>query len=86
MVAIPEGNFVMGSPKFPKMNLNGTVLISQHTVTLNRFSGQYPVTQAQWKAVAALPQINRKLDPTHRISKVKIACRKSFMVQGCRVL
>jgi formylglycine-generating enzyme required for sulfatase activity len=25
--------------------------------------GKYPITQAQWKAVAALPQINRKLNP-----------------------
>jgi formylglycine-generating enzyme required for sulfatase activity len=24
--------------------------------------GKYPVTQAQWQAVAALPQVNRKLD------------------------
>ncbi|MFB2877268.1 formylglycine-generating enzyme family protein [Floridanema aerugineum] len=25
--------------------------------------GKYPVTQAQWEVVAALPQINRELDP-----------------------
>jgi formylglycine-generating enzyme required for sulfatase activity len=25
--------------------------------------GRYPVTQAQWRAVAALPQVNKELDP-----------------------
>lgn len=36
----------------------------QHSVTIQPFClGKYPVTQAQWKAVAALPQVNHKLDP-----------------------
>lgn len=25
--------------------------------------GQYPITQAQWKAVASVSQVNRELDP-----------------------
>ena len=25
--------------------------------------GKYPVTQAQWRAVTSLPQVNRELDP-----------------------
>jgi len=36
----------------------------QHTVTIQPFfMGKYPVTQAQWQAVAALPQVNRELNP-----------------------
>ncbi|MEW6497794.1 MAG: formylglycine-generating enzyme family protein [Cyanobacteriota bacterium] len=62
MVAIPEGSFVMGSPEDePERSSNES---PQHTVTLKSFFlGKYPVTQAQWKAVAALPQVNRELNP-----------------------
>jgi formylglycine-generating enzyme required for sulfatase activity len=62
MVLIPEGSFVMGSPKDePKRLITES---PQHTVTLKSFFlGKYSVTQAQWKAVASLPQVNRKLDP-----------------------
>jgi formylglycine-generating enzyme required for sulfatase activity len=36
----------------------------QHEVNISRFCmGKYQITQAQWKAVAGLPQIERKLDP-----------------------
>ncbi|QYO68767.1 formylglycine-generating enzyme family protein [Leptolyngbya sp. 7M] len=36
----------------------------QHQVTLTDFLiGKYPVTQAQWRAVAALPPVNQELDP-----------------------
>jgi formylglycine-generating enzyme required for sulfatase activity len=36
----------------------------QHLVTVPSFCmGRYPVTQAQWAAVAILPQIKRHLDP-----------------------
>ncbi len=36
----------------------------QHTVTIKSFfMGKYPITQAQWQAVAALPQLNRELNP-----------------------
>jgi formylglycine-generating enzyme required for sulfatase activity len=62
MVAIPEGSFVMGSPKDEPERSNSES--PQHTVMLKSFFlGKYPVTQAQWKAVAALPQVNRELDP-----------------------
>jgi formylglycine-generating enzyme required for sulfatase activity len=62
MVAIPEGSFVMGSPKDePERSSSES---PQHTITLKSFFlGKYPVTQAQWKAVAALPQVNRELNP-----------------------
>jgi formylglycine-generating enzyme required for sulfatase activity len=62
MVAIPEGRFVMGSPEDEPQRSRSES--PQHTVTLKSFFlGKYPVTQAQWKAVAALPQVNRELDP-----------------------
>lgn len=61
MVAIPEGNFVMGSSK----NVLGMYEFGspQHKVTIQSFFlGKYALTQAQWKAVASLPQVNRELD------------------------
>ena len=60
MVAIPGGNFIMGSPED---ELERSCSESpQHRVKVKPFlMGKYPVTQAQWNAVAALPQINREL-------------------------
>ena len=62
MVSIPAGTFMMGSPqdKLEWHDDEGP----QHEVTVPTFfMAKYPVTQAQWKAVAALPQVKRKLDP-----------------------
>ncbi|MCL1472928.1 SUMF1/EgtB/PvdO family nonheme iron enzyme [Argonema antarcticum] len=62
MVYIPGGSFTMGSPETEKDSYDDEK--PQHPVTIKPFlMGKYPVTQAQWKAVAALPQINRELDP-----------------------
>jgi formylglycine-generating enzyme required for sulfatase activity len=62
MVAIPGGEFVMGSP--PKELERRNSESPQHTVTVQPFfMGRYQVTQAQWQFVAQLPQVNRKLDP-----------------------
>ncbi len=62
MLAIPEGSFLMGSPPDELERLESES--SQHTVSIKHFFfGKYPVTQAQWQAVAALPQVNRELDP-----------------------
>ena len=60
MVAIPGGTFEMGSPENePKRHKNES---PQHTVTVQPFfMGKYPITQAQWRFVAKLSQINRKL-------------------------
>ncbi|GEM_PF-815900 len=42
----------------------------QHPVNVKPFFiGKYAVTQAQWKAVAALPQVKQKLDPDPSYSK-----------------
>jgi formylglycine-generating enzyme required for sulfatase activity len=62
MVAIPAGTFLMGSPE-DEPERNGDRESPQHEVTVESFfMGRYPVTQAQWQAVAALPQITRELD------------------------
>ena len=62
MVAIPEGSFIMGSPETEEGHRDSES--PQHQVTIKFFlMGKYPVTQAQWQAVAALPQVNRELEP-----------------------
>ena len=66
MMLIPAGSFLMGSPEneLERQVNEGP----QHEVTLSRFFlAKYPVTQAQWRAVAAMPQVERelKLDPSH---------------------
>ncbi|MEB3182166.1 MAG: SUMF1/EgtB/PvdO family nonheme iron enzyme [Nostocaceae cyanobacterium] len=60
MVYIPGGVFQMGSPE----KQGDDDERPQHTVTVKSFyMGKYPITQQQWQAVAALPQINCPLDP-----------------------
>jgi formylglycine-generating enzyme required for sulfatase activity len=62
MVQIPAGHFLMGAPKDELEQYSDE--IPQHEVTLKSFFiGMYPITQNQWKVVAALPQLNQKLDP-----------------------
>ncbi|MEM9091271.1 MAG: formylglycine-generating enzyme family protein [Cyanobacteria bacterium P01_F01_bin.53] len=61
MVAIPEGHFIMGSPEDEPERSNNES--PQHEVTVDSFSmGRYPVTQAQWRVVAAMEQVDRKLE------------------------
>lgn len=63
IVLITGGTFWMGSP--PAEEGRDSNEGPQHQVTLQPFwMGMYPVTQAQWRAVAALPQIERSLNPT----------------------
>ncbi len=65
MVYIPGGSFIMGSPP---QELNRCDNETQHLVTLKPFfMGKYPITQAQWKAVANLPKIALDLngDPSN---------------------
>jgi formylglycine-generating enzyme required for sulfatase activity len=74
MVRIPGGSFVMGSPEeeagrnwyqvwdqsLEGLNIEGP----QHEVHVPEFwLGKYPVTQAQWRAVAGFPAVNHPLDP-----------------------
>jgi formylglycine-generating enzyme required for sulfatase activity len=62
MVKIPGGTFLMGSPETEEGHRENES--PQHRVTVQPFfMGKYPVTQAQWQAVANLPKVNQKLDP-----------------------
>ncbi|HEY9611343.1 formylglycine-generating enzyme family protein [Allocoleopsis sp.] len=61
IVSIPGGTFLMGSPDTEKGRNSRES--PQHSVTVKPFYlGKFPVTQKQWKAVAALPQVMRHLD------------------------
>jgi formylglycine-generating enzyme required for sulfatase activity len=61
MVLVPGGKFLMGSPDGePEERPNEK---PQHEVTVPQFfMGRYPITQAQWEAVAALPQVACRLN------------------------
>jgi len=62
MVAILGGTFTMGAPENEEGSRDSER--PQHQVTIKPFfMGEYPVTQAQWQAVAALPQVNSFLSP-----------------------
>jgi len=61
MVEIPAGSFMMGAPE----NEHGSRYSErpQHRVSVPAFlMGKYPVTQAQWKAVAGFPQVKQELN------------------------
>jgi formylglycine-generating enzyme required for sulfatase activity len=66
IVSIPGGNFLMGSPTTEKeRSISET---PQHSVTLSPFCmGKFTITQAQWRQVAAYPQIKTALksDPSY---------------------
>ena len=62
MLEIPGGEFWMGSPE----REDGSYPDERppHRVTISPFlMGKYPITQAQWRAVASLPKIERDLNP-----------------------
>jgi formylglycine-generating enzyme required for sulfatase activity len=62
MVLIRGGKFLMGSPE-DELDRHSDES-PQHSVTVPTFfMGQFPVNQKQWRAVAALPKINRDLEP-----------------------
>jgi formylglycine-generating enzyme required for sulfatase activity len=62
LVAISGGRFLMGSPE---SELNRRSNEEQHEVEVpSFFMGKYPVTQAQWRYVAAeLPMVERSIEP-----------------------
>ncbi|MBD1848291.1 formylglycine-generating enzyme family protein [Cyanobacteria bacterium FACHB-63] len=61
MILIPGGTFLMGSPDTELERSSREE--PQHEVSvLSFFMGKYPVTQAQWRAVAELPQVSRELN------------------------
>ncbi len=66
MVEITPGKFLMGSTR-SEAYAKGSEF-PRHRVSLSSFFlSKYPITQAQWAAVAALPKVNRdlSLDPSH---------------------
>jgi formylglycine-generating enzyme required for sulfatase activity len=66
LVLIPAGRFPMGSPESEKGRLETEG--PQHQVTVSQvYMGRFEVTQAEWRAVASLPKIDRELnrDPSY---------------------
>ena len=66
LVSIPGGRFIMGSPDSEQGRYDRES--PQHSVTLHPFHmGKFTITQAQWRQVAALPQIKTSLrsDPSN---------------------
>jgi formylglycine-generating enzyme required for sulfatase activity len=62
MMRIPAGSFIMGSPNDEPERDDSE--IPPHRVTLSQFFlAKYPITQSQWRVVANLPQVERKLNP-----------------------
>jgi formylglycine-generating enzyme required for sulfatase activity len=61
MVAIPVGTFTMGSPPSEKNRFDDES--PQHKVNVPPFfMGKYPITQSQWKAIAATAKIDIDLE------------------------
>ncbi|MFM7887978.1 MAG: formylglycine-generating enzyme family protein, partial [Pseudanabaena sp.] len=76
MMLIPSGKFMMGQTDAETAELirlvgedryhqnNYTDELPRHLVTVQSFfMGKYPITQAQWRSVAAYPKIERDLKP-----------------------
>ena len=64
MVLILDGTFTMGAPEDEEGSRSNER--PQHNVTISAFlMGRYPITQAQWKAIAQKTdlKINQDLDP-----------------------
>ena len=60
MMAIPQGEFWMGSPESEKRLWESP----QHLVKVPAFfMSQSPITQAQWRAIASLPEEGKRLEP-----------------------
>ncbi|MEO1394746.1 MAG: SUMF1/EgtB/PvdO family nonheme iron enzyme [Cyanobacteria bacterium J06634_5] len=63
LIEIPDGTFVMGAPASEDGRSEDEG--PQHNVSVPSFwMGKYPVTQAQWRAVAALPKVEQDLNPS----------------------
>ncbi|MDF5731255.1 MAG: formylglycine-generating enzyme family protein [Rhizonema sp. PD38] len=62
MVLIKGGSFIMGAPETEEGSRDDER--PQHQVIVPTFfMSKYPVTQAQWQAVAGLRQVNREINP-----------------------
>ncbi|MDJ0900876.1 MAG: formylglycine-generating enzyme family protein [Xenococcus sp. MO_188.B8] len=68
MVLIPSGEFMMGASETELDSRDSER--PQHKVRVPTFfMGKYPVTQMQWRVVAAMPQVNRELQPDPSLLK-----------------
>ncbi len=61
MVLVPGGTFTMGSPEDESGHEDNEGPQREVTVP-SFFMGRYPVTQAQWRAVVALPKVENDLE------------------------
>ena len=62
MLSIPSGRFEMGSPD-NEPGRSGAEGPQYSVIVSSFFMSRFPVTQAQWEAVANLPQVKRYLNP-----------------------
>ncbi len=61
MVSIPNGSFIMGTPKDETATTEDER--PKHLVTLKSFFfGKYPITQAQWREITYFPKIKYELE------------------------
>ena len=61
MILIPPGSFIMGAPATEEESRDNER--PQHLVKMSLFFlGRYPITQAQWKAVAQMQRVRRELE------------------------
>jgi formylglycine-generating enzyme required for sulfatase activity len=69
MIAIPGGQLDLARSEEASASddSHGSGTLPSTLAVESFFMGRYPITQAQWRAVARLPQINRPLhfDPSH---------------------
>lgn len=93
MVAIPGGEFLMGfSDDVSNSDRHPSCLVTVAPF----FLGQYPITQAQWCVVAAMPKVQRELEafpsafqgdmlPVENISWLEAAefCARLAQYAGC---
>jgi formylglycine-generating enzyme required for sulfatase activity len=61
MVLIPDGKFMMGSLSTEEGHQSRESPQHEVTISVPFFMGQYPITKAQWRRVAAMPPINQLL-------------------------
>jgi formylglycine-generating enzyme required for sulfatase activity len=68
MLFTPAGAFIMGSPE-DEMERSSSESPQHEVRVISFFMSRYPVTQAQWRCVTALPQVNRELNPNPSMFK-----------------
>ena len=76
MILIPSGTFTMGAPSTEEDSSDSER--PQHQVSLSLFfMGRYPITQAQWKAIAQNTELKVKMDLNPDPSQSKYKAEES---------